>query len=225
MAVSGVRCCMKKKKNDKSEGEGDPKPRRDGQIPVVGIGASAGGVGALEALLPLLKADGGIAYVIVQHLDPTHESALTSMLNRGTEMPVIEAADGMPVESDHIYVIPPNRTLTMSDDRLHLGSPIEARGQRTPIDAFFVSLAQAKGENAACVILSGTGSDGTIGLRAIKENGGLTIAQDGAEYDGMMRSAVRTGMVDFVLPLADIPTKLAEYFRHVDGRARKPVEN
>src|SRR5262252_852872 len=225
MAVSGVRCCMKKKKNDKSEGEGDPKPRRDGQIPVVGIGASAGGIGALEALLPLLKADSGIAYVVVQHLDPTHESALTTMLGRGTEIPVVEARDAMPIEHDHIYVIPRNSTLTMTQDRLRLGPLVEARGQRTPIDAFFISLAETKGENAACVILSGTGSDGTLGLRAIKENGGLTIAQEGAEYDGMMRSAVRTGMVDFVLPLADIPTKLAEYFRHVDGRARKPVEN
>ncbi|MBV8650375.1 MAG: hypothetical protein JO255_02840, partial [Alphaproteobacteria bacterium] len=204
-----------KKKNDKGSDEGQPEPRRNGQIPVVGIGASAGGIGALEALLPLLKADGGIAYVIVQHLDPSHESMLTAMLNRGTEMPVMEAADGMPIERDHIYVIPRNSTLTMSDSLLHLGPAIERGGPRTPIDAFFLSLAKAKGENAACVILSGTGSDGTIGLRAIKENGGLTMAQEGAEYDGMMRSAVRTGMVDFVLPIEQIPPKLFAYFHHL----------
>jgi two-component system CheB/CheR fusion protein len=209
------------KRNDSGGEGGEPAPRRNGQVPVVGIGSSAGGVGALEALLPLLTADGGISYVIVQHLDPTHESALTSILNRGTEMPVVEAADGMPLERDHIYVIPPKHTLTMSGDRLHLGPAVETRGQRTPIDAFFLSLAQAKGENAACVILSGTGSDGTVGLRAIKESGGLTVAQDGAEYDGMMRSAVRTGMVDFVLPLEEIPPKLLGYFHHlteIDGR-------
>ena len=106
-----------KKKNDKTNGGGGPEPRRNGQIPVVGIGASAGGVGALEALLPLFKADGGIAYVIVQHLDPKHESALTSLLNRGTEMPVVDASDNMPIERDHIYVIRRDSTLTMADDR------------------------------------------------------------------------------------------------------------
>ena len=201
------------------EGEHDPRPSRS--IPVVGIGASAGGIGALEALLPLLKADSGTAFVIVQHLDPNHQSLLVSLLSRDTEIPVVEAADRMPIEPDHIYVIPRNATLTMSADHLRLGPIAEHRGQRAPIDAFFISLAEAKGENAACVILSGTGSDGTVGLRAIKEHGGLTIAQDGAEYDGMMRSAVRTGMVDFVLPIDEIPSKLDDYFQHlieIDGR-------
>jgi two-component system CheB/CheR fusion protein len=210
-----------KRKNGKGDSEGEPQARRAGQIPVVGIGASAGGITALEALLPLLKGDGGIAYVIVQHLDPSHESALISLLNRATEMPVGGAADGMPIERDRIYVIPRNSTLTISDDHLHLGPASETPGPRTPIDSFFLSLAEAKGENAACVILSGTGSDGTIGLRAIKEKGGLTVAQEGAEYDGMMRSALRTGMVDFVLPLEKIPGKLFDYFHHlveVDGR-------
>src|SRR5262245_33943053 len=111
MAASGVRCCMNG--NGKKNGRGEEEARRSTQIPVVGIGASAGGIGALESLLPLLKADGGIAYVIVQHLDPTHESALTSLLGRGTEMPVVEAADEMPIEADHIYVIPRNTTLTL----------------------------------------------------------------------------------------------------------------
>ncbi|HEX9555261.1 MAG TPA: chemotaxis protein CheB [Reyranella sp.] len=201
------------------EGEHDPRPSRS--IPVVGIGASAGGIGALEALLPLLKADSGTAFVIVQHLDPNHQSLLVSLLSRDTEIPVVEATDRMPIEPDHIYVIPRNATLTMSADHLRLGPIAEHRGQRAPIDAFFISLAEAKGENAACVILSGTGSDGTVGLRAIKEHGGLTIAQDGAEYDGMMRSAVRTGMVDFVLPIDEIPSKLDDYFQHlieIDGR-------
>jgi two-component system, chemotaxis family, CheB/CheR fusion protein len=211
----------KRTDEERTDQEGEHDPRRSRSIPVVGIGASAGGIGALEALLPLLKADSGTAFVIVQHLDPNHQSLLVSLLSRDTEIPVVEATDRMPIEPDHIYVIPRNTTLTMSADHLRLGPIAEHRGQRAPIDAFFTSLAEAKGENAACVILSGTGSDGTIGLRAIKEHGGLTIAQDGAEYDGMMRSAVRTGMVDFVLPIDEIPSKLDDYFRHlieIDGR-------
>ena len=211
----------KRSDEERTDQEGEHDPRRSRSIPVVGIGASAGGIGALEALLPLLKADSGTAFVIVQHLDPNHQSLLVSLLSRDTEIPVVEATDRMPIEPDHIYVIPRNATLTMSADHLRLGPVAEQRGQRAPIDAFFISLAEAKGENAACVILSGTGSDGTIGLRAIKEHGGLTIAQDGAEYDGMMRSAVRTGMVDFVLPIDEIPSKLDDYFQHlieIDGR-------
>ncbi|MBN9488604.1 MAG: PAS domain-containing protein [Alphaproteobacteria bacterium] len=191
-------------------------------VPVVGIGASAGGIGALLALLPQFQADAGVAFVVVQHLDPHHDSILPALLDRSSDLPVVEASDRVPIEPDHIYVIPPNKTLTIHDNHLQLGPVSSQRGgQRTPIDALFQSLALAKGENAACVILSGTGSDGTLGLRAIKEEGGLTVAQEGAEYDGMMRSAVGTGMVDFVLPISEIPAKLYDYFRHltsIDGR-------
>lgn len=194
----------------------EPRVARTGAgVPVVGIGASAGGIAALETLLPLLTPDAGLAYVVVQHLDPDHQSALTALLTRVAKMPVIEIQDQATIEPDHIYVIPRNVSLKISDSRLQLSPPIEQRGQRMPIDGFFTSLAQAKGENAAGVILSGTGSDGTIGLRAIKEHGGLTMAQDDAEYDGMMRSAVRSGMVDFVLPIEKIPAKLYDYFRHL----------
>ncbi len=200
----------------------EPEPPREAAgIPVVGIGASAGGIGALETLVPLLAPGSGLAYVVVQHLDPYHESALAALLKRTARIPVVEIEDHAVVQTDHVYVIPPNATLTIADGHLHIKPPVEQRGQRTPIDGFLTSLAAAKGESAAGVILSGTGSDGTIGLRAIKEHGGLTVAQDDAEYDGMMRSAVRTGMVDFVLPLEQIPSKLVDYFRHltdVDGR-------
>jgi two-component system CheB/CheR fusion protein len=189
--------------------------------PVVGIGASAGGLNALEALLPAIRNDGGLAYVVVQHLDPDHESALASLLGRLSPIPVSLIKNKTPIEPNQLYVIPPNTSLTIIDDRLHLAPPQEHRGQRTPIDGFFLSLAEARGETAAGVILSGSGSDGTLGLRAIKEHGGLTIAQDGAEYDGMMRSAVRSGMVDFVLPLDQIPGKLAEYLHHLDGHRRR----
>jgi len=191
-------------------------------IPVVGIGASAGGIGALEGLLPRLRPDSRAAFVIVQHLDPAHESNLASLLGRCSPLPVTVAADSMLIEGGRIYVIPPNATLTLVGDKLHVGPLLQHKaGVRTVIDAFLQSLAVAKGENAACVILSGTGSDGTLGLRAVKEQGGLTIAQEGAEYDGMMRSAVRTGMVDVVLPIEKIPARLYAYFDHlvaVEGR-------
>jgi two-component system, chemotaxis family, CheB/CheR fusion protein len=197
-------------------------PSRNGPtIPIVGIGASAGGIGALETLVPLFERGAGLAYVVVQHLDPERKSELTGLLGRIARIPVIEIADQVAVETDHVYVIPPNVALGISNNRLQITPPTEQRFQRTPIDGFFISLAESNGECAAGVILSGTGSDGTIGLRAIKEHGGLTIAQEDAEYDGMMRSAVRSGTVDFVLPLDKIPSKLNDYFGHltsVDGR-------
>ncbi|HEX9329419.1 MAG TPA: chemotaxis protein CheB, partial [Reyranella sp.] len=200
----------------------EPEPSRNGAaIPIVGIGASAGGIGALETLVPLLEPGAGLAYVVVQHLDPDRKSVLATLLARTAKIPVIEIADHATIETDHVYVIPPNAALAIFDNRLQISAPLEQRFQRTPIDGFFISLAEANGEGAAGVILSGTGSDGTLGLRAIKEQGGLTVAQDGAEYDGMMRSAVRSGVVDFVLPLDKIPAKLNDYFRHltsVDGR-------
>ncbi len=194
-------------------------------VPVVGMGASAGGLNALEGLLPAIPVDSGLAYVIVQHLDPDHESSLAALLRRLAPIPVSLIHDETPVEPNNLYVIPPNASLTLVDDRLHLAPPLEHRGQRTPIDGFFISLAEARGEKAAGIILSGSGSDGTLGLRAIKEHGGLTIAQEGAEYDGMMRSAVRSGMVDFVLPLDQIPAKLADYFHHLDGHRRRQAES
>ncbi|MGE0577733.1 chemotaxis protein CheB [Reyranella sp.] len=201
--------------------EEESRPRGGTGVPVVGIGASAGGIGALEAMLPLLTPDAGVAYVVVQHLDPNHESVLAALLAKVARIPVVEIKDQAPIEPDHVYIIPPNASLAISDSRLQVAPPIAQRGQRTPIDGFFASLAESKGENAAGIILSGTGSDGTIGLRAIKEHGGLTVAQDDAEYDGMMRSAVRSGMVDFVLPIEAIPAKIYDYFHHltqIDGR-------
>jgi two-component system, chemotaxis family, CheB/CheR fusion protein len=137
---------------------------------------------------------------VVQHLDPEHKSVLPEILARATSLPVEVVINGVRVEPNHVYVIPSNASLTIKSGELLLAPPTEPRDQRTPIDTFFTSLAEAAGESAACIILSGTGSDGTLGIRAIKEHGGLTLAQAGAEYDGMMRSAVATGTVDFVLP-------------------------
>ena len=187
------------------------------QFPVVGIGASAGGLDALLQFVPVVETDCGMAFVVVQHLDPDHPSNLTELLSRASHIPVRLVEDGIAVEPATIFVIPPNRVLTLVEGRLRLEAPTEPRGQRNPIDTFLLSLARDQGDLAACAILSGTGSDGTLGLRAIKEGGGLTLAQQDASYEGMMRSAVATGLVDLVLPAQDMPAKLAEYFRQPLG--------
>jgi two-component system CheB/CheR fusion protein len=202
-------------------------------FPIVGIGTSAGGIDALKLFFPEVKLDCGMAFVVVQHLDPDHRSILSDLLARETELPVTTIETDALVEANHVYVIAPNTSLTIANGRLHLVRPVERKGVRTPIDTFLMSLAEDRGERAACVILSGTGSDGTIGLRAIKGNGGLALAQKGAEYDGMMRSALSTGLVDFVLPAEAMPAKLADYFRQAhmidetkgpDGRRREAAE-
>ena len=194
-------------------------------VPIVGIGASAGGVDALRRLLFNVHPGCGMALVIVQHLDPDHDSALAEILARATVLPVTTVENNGPAESEHVYVIPPNKTLTLHDGRLLLGPPTSSRGHPNSVDEFFTSLAQDRGEHAACVILSGTGSDGTVGLRAVKEHGGLTVAQAEAEYDGMMRSAVATGLVDFILRPEDIPTRLVTYFQDAQNTEIVPDEN
>jgi two-component system CheB/CheR fusion protein len=191
------------------------RPDRNSEVPVVGIGASAGGLAALQAFLPLVPANSALAYAVVQHLDPEHDSHLAEILARSSALPVVEITERTKIEPGRIFVLPPNAALSIADGHFRLASFTEPRGLRTPIDSFFISLADALGENAACVILSGSGSDGTLGLRAVKEQGGATFAQTDAEYDGMMRSAVGTGLVDFVLPVEEIPTKLEEHFRHL----------
>jgi two-component system, chemotaxis family, CheB/CheR fusion protein len=182
-------------------------------VPIVGIGASAGGIDALRRLLQNVHPGCGMALVIVQHLDPAHESALAEILGRGASLPVRQIDGAIDVNADHVYVIPPNASLTLNDGRLSLAPLTASRAHPNVIDEFFTSLAHNRGERAACVILSGTGSDGTVGLRAVKENGGLTVAQADAEYDGMMRSAVATGLVDFMLRPEEIPASLIAYFQ------------
>jgi two-component system, chemotaxis family, CheB/CheR fusion protein len=203
---------VKRSNDDNSPSEESPQDRA--AFPIVGIGASAGGIDALKMFFSAVDAKPGLAFVVVQHLDPEHKSMLTELLARAIPLPVHVVENGVAVAADNVYVIPPNTALTIKDGVLELAPPSEPRNQRTPIDTFFTSLAAAHGENAACVILSGTGSDGTLGLRAIKEHGGLTLAQAGAEYDGMMRSALTTGAVDFVLPAQQMLAKLVDYFRH-----------
>ena len=185
-------------------------------FPIVGIGASAGGLEAFTHLLRALPSDTGMAFVFVQHLDPTHDTVLTDLLSKTTRMPTSQVEDGMPVRPDHVYVIPPNRSLTISDRILRLGSREKTHGRHLPIDTFLASLADDQGARAIGVILSGTGSDGAVGLRAIKSAGGVTFAQDerSAQHAGMPHSAVVAGAVDVVLPAGEIGAELARIARH-----------
>jgi two-component system, chemotaxis family, CheB/CheR fusion protein len=183
------------------------------EICVVGIGASAGGLEACRLLLEALPAATGMAFILVQHLDPTHESLMVELLGSVTAMPVLQATDGMVVETDHVYIIPPGAYLALEGGKLKLSAPLARHGARLPFDFLLKSLAHSAGTRAICVVLSGSGADGAVGLAAIKAAGGLVIAQDPTEagYDGMPRSAIATGMVDLVLPVAGIAAALARH--------------
>jgi two-component system, chemotaxis family, CheB/CheR fusion protein len=194
--------------------------------PVVGIGGSAGSLDVFKEFLRRTPLDTGLAFVAIQHLAPDHESVLAQLLGRCTEMPVFEAEDRMPIEPNHMYVIAPGTELTMLDGELRVQRSPSSIARRAPIDAFFLSLAEACGENAACILLSGSGHDGTLGLRAVKDKGGLTLVQsaDSAAHDSMLTSAIRAGAVDLELPVETMPDKLVEYFEHLQqiGAPEKP---
>jgi len=183
-------------------------------FPVVGIGASAGGLDAFKRLLKAIPENSGMAYVLVQHLDPTHESMLPELLQKVTNIPVLEISDDIKVQPNHIYVIPSNKMMVATDGVLLLTSrPAKSTTERNlPIDLFFTSLAEVHQSHAIGVVLSGTASDGTKGLKAIKDHGGITFAQDeaSAAYEGMPHSAAQAGVVDFILPPEKIPQKLLE---------------
>src|SRR5882724_1638089 len=204
--------------NGKSHTAQQPEPQqsRRGLFPIVGVGASAGGLEAFTQLLKALGPGTGMAYVLVQHLDPSHESALTELLAKATEMPVRQVTDATPVEPNHVYVIPPNVDMIISRGILRLTARTETRGYHMPIDRFLRSLAEDQGSNAIGVILSGTASDGTLGLAATKAEGGITFAQDekSAKFDGMPQSAIAAGCVDFVLPPEAIGRKLERIRAH-----------
>ena len=187
-----------------------------GGFPVVGIGASAGGLEALTALFQELPPDLGMAFVVVQHLDPKHASLMSALIGRVTHMPVVEATDEVTVRPNNVYVIPPNRNLAILHHRLQLMPRPSDRGDYKPIDYFFQSLAKDLGSQAVGVILSGTGTDGTLGVKAIKAEGGITFSQDeeSAEYDGMPHSAISAGYVDFVLRPSELAHELMRIGRH-----------
>ncbi len=184
--------------------------------PVVGIGASAGGIEALIRLFEAMPADSGMAFLVVMHLDPTRESGLTQLLGQHSTMTVAEAADGMAIEADHIYVIPPAASLTVDDGHLRLTEPTERRGARYPIDRLFESLARHRRERAICIVLSGSGSDGTEGLKEVKTEGGCVLVQDPstARFDSMPLSAIEANLADHVLAPEDMPDVLLRYVSH-----------
>lgn len=182
-------------------------------FPIVGIGASAGGLNAFKRFFSAMRPDSGMAFVLIPHLDPTHESLMVELLARQTEMPVVEAEDGTAVQANCVYIIPPNKYLEIACGLLRLSEPPKPRGLQTAIDFFLRSLAMDQEERAIGIVLSGTGSHGTLGIREIKLVGGLVIAQEpkSAEYDQMPRSAIETGLVDFVLPPEEMPQALLRY--------------
>jgi two-component system CheB/CheR fusion protein len=196
--------------------EGPPSgATQNATCPIVGVGASAGGLEAFSEMLANLPSDAGMTLVLVQHLDPHHQSLLSELLGRTTPMSVEEIKDGVIPQPNHVYVIPANRTLLITDGALRL----EARPPGTtqmPIDIFFRSLAAWERSKAIGVILSGTASDGTLGLKAIKAEGGITFCQEpgSAKYDGMPRSAIASGSVDYILSPREIARELVRLCRH-----------
>lgn len=192
----------------------DEDPEADRIFPIVAVGASAGGLEALRDMLAAATTPTDMAFVVVQHMDPTHESMLAQLLDRATTLTVLQCEGGEEIHPERVYIIPPGRGLAIKAGKLHLTDFSQPRGLRRPIDDFFVSLAADRKTNAACVILSGTGADGSTGLRAIKERGGLCIAQqpETARYDGMPTAAIGTSLVDFVKAPGEIVSCLQSFF-------------
>jgi len=202
-----------------------PAPHPRGAFPIVGIGASAGGLEALEQFLGHVPKQSGMAFVIVQHLDPTHKGIMSELLQRSTGMRVIQVRDRTRVRPDCVYVIPPNKDMSILHGVLHLLAPAAPRGLRLPIDFFFRSLAQDQQEHSVGVILSGMGSDGTLGLRAIKEKAGVVLVQEpaSAKFDSMPRSALDAGLADIVAAAEELPEKILAYLQRTPLLARPEV--
>jgi len=197
--------------------KGKTSDRDTGQFPIVGIGASAGGLEALEQFLGNVPENSGMSYVIIQHLDPTQKGMLPELLQRVTNMKVFQVKDRMAIKPNCVFVIPPNKSMSILKARLYLFEPIETRGLRLPIDFFLRSLADDRHEQSIGIILSGMGSDGSIGIRAIKENNGIVMVQDPAtaKYDSMPRSAIDSVLVDMVAPANELPAKLITFLKHI----------
>ncbi|WP_279384416.1 chemotaxis protein CheB [Geotalea toluenoxydans] len=208
--------------------EEPPSRQEKPAFPIVGIGASAGGLEALEQFLVHVPENSGMAFVIVQHLDPTHKGVLPELLQHTTGMEVFQVVDRMRVKTNCVYVIPPNKDMSMLRGVLHLFEPTAPRGLRLPIDFFLRSLAEDWQELSIGVILSGMGSDGTMGLRAIKEKAGLTLVQEpaSARFDSMPMSAIDAGLADIIAPAEELPGKIFAYLRHllIIGKPERPLE-
>ena len=194
------------------------------QFPIVGIGASAGGLEALELFFGNMPKDSGMAFVVIQHLDPNHAGIMPELLQRITPMKVFQASDRLKVKPNCVYVIPPNKSLSILNGALHLFDPVESRGLRLPVDIFFRSLAVDMQEKSVGIILSGMGSDGSLGLKAIKEQNGIVLVQDpaSAKFDGMPRSATQAIIADIVAPAEDLPSKLIAYLKFIPAVKSEP---
>ena len=194
-------------------------------FPIVAVGASAGGLAPTVEVTRELGAEPGIAIVVIHHLDPTHESGLVEILSRATAMPVAAAMDGVPVEANHVYVVPPNAGLLVSQGVLKVVPRLEEGAQHLPINRFFKSLALDREGLAVGVVLSGSGSDGSEGIQAIKTEGGITLVQDAtASFGSMPQSAIATGCVDFILPPAAIGRELVRIGAHAPSLVALPPQ-
>ncbi|THB80019.1 MAG: chemotaxis protein CheR, partial [Desulfobacteraceae bacterium] len=193
----------------------------------VGIGASAGGLEAIEAFFSRMPEDSGLAFIVIQHLSPDYKSLMVELLSKKTKIPVHRSVDGMEVKPNNIYMIPPKKNLSIFHGRLVLKEKDNTRGVNLPIDIFLRSLAEDKAERAIAIILSGTGSDGTRGVRAIKEQGGMVMVQDetSSKFNGMPRAAISTGVADFILSPHEMPDQLMAYVGHPYVVRSKPSEN
>ncbi len=219
-----------------SEEKKTRSPRDNGAFAIVGIGASAGGLEALEHFLKHVPQRSGMAFVIIQHLDPTHKGVMPELLQRATSMQVVQVKDRTRVKPDCVYVIPPNKSMSILHGVLHLLDPTAPRGLRLPIDFFFRSLADDRKERSIGVILSGMGTDGTMGLKAIKEKAGVVFVQEpaSAKFDGMPRSAIDAGVADVVAPAEELPARIIAYLKHsliitkpgtlLEGKAQSALE-
>lgn len=194
---------------------------------VVGVGASAGGLEALQDFFKNVPLDTGLAFVVIQHLSPDYRSLMDELLARETSIPIHIATDGMPIEEDNIYLIPPRHNISIFHDKLYLEAQEGKKRLNLPVDIFFRSLALEKGKNAIGIILSGTGSDGTLGTRAIKEAGGMIMVQDekSAKFDGMPRNSIATGLVDYVLPPSRMPEELVNFVKHPFVKQKKTLDS
>jgi len=192
--------------------------RRTGtpEFPIVGIGASAGGLEALEQFFSNMPVNNDMAFVIIQHLDPNHPGIMPELLQRITKMKVVQVKDNLKVQPNQVFVIPPNKSMSILNRTLHLFEPTEMRGLRLPVDIFFRSLADDQHEKSVGIILSGMGSDGSLGLRAIKENNGVVLVQDpeSSKFNGMPHSAMESVSVDIVAPASELPARLISILRH-----------
>ncbi|HYK91978.1 MAG TPA: chemotaxis protein CheB [Acidobacteriota bacterium] len=194
-------------------------------FPIVGIGASAGGLEAFEQFFKHMPPDSAMAFILVPHLDPGHASMMPDLLRRYTQMKVVEVANGTKIAPNQVYIVPPNRDMAVCEGTLQLTQPEKTRGLRMPIDSFLRSLAEDQGENAICIILSGSGTDGSMGLRAVHGAGGMSMVQstDTARYEGMPRSALDTGLADFVLPVEKMPEQLLAYVKKISSKKARQI--